>query len=79
MSNSILSGFELAIVQRGSLDTGLSWTLMVLEAINLWLTGNKFVFILRKKGRKTKKRTREVKVEKGNYGPPIATRNVFFF
>ena len=36
-----------------------------------------FIFVLRKKGSKTKKRMKEEKIEKGDCGPP--TRKVFFF
>ena len=34
------------------------------------------IFVLRKKGRKTKERMKEEDIEKGDYGPP--TRKVFF-
>ena len=35
-----------------------------------------FIFVLRKKGSKTKKRMKEEEIEKGDCGPP--TRKVFF-
>ena len=36
-----------------------------------------FIFVLRKKGSKIKKRMKEEEVEKGDCGPP--TRGLFFF
>ena len=36
-----------------------------------------FIFVLRKKGSKTKERMKEEEIEKGDCGPP--TRKVFFF
>ena len=37
----------------------------------------RFIFVLRKKGSKTKERMKEEEIEKGDCGPP--TRKVFFW
>ena len=42
-----------------------------------WLTMNTRIFVLRKKGSKTKERMKEGEIEKGDCGPP--TRKVFFW
>ena len=41
------------------------------------LTSHTFIFVLRKKGSKTKERMKEEEIEKGDCGPP--TRKVFFW